>query len=115
MFSADQASRQITEIASGHISVEDFRDWFRNASRNFHSWGDEQAKQIAFEIEGVLSEYHFSGLNDFAAIQALEDVVRPFVEPPEEIVSSNRAANTSDPPFRYPASGNTNIGFNVAA
>jgi len=79
MIRPSQIHEQIEQIAAGHISIDEFEQWFRHASRNFHAYPDKQAKAMVFEIESVLSEYR-DGLSEQKTQKELAAAIRPFEE-----------------------------------
>ena len=105
------------------MSLEDFEGWFRRESRNFHLYVDENAKGAIFDIEAILSEYHFAGLDERAVPQELAAAIRPFERAEKYLAASfprqenravigSRSSSGGAPPI---PGNNATAGFNVAA
>jgi hypothetical protein len=77
MLNLNQISSQIAEVVAARISVDEFEEWFRFESRNFHVCSDRRLKSAIFEVEGVLSEYHFAALDEVSTAQQLAAAIRP--------------------------------------
>ena len=84
MLTPREVSGKIAELADARLSLYDFEKWFRGGSRNFHRWPDEKARDLVYEIESVLSDYHMDGLDESRIPQELANAIRPFEEPTEE-------------------------------
>jgi hypothetical protein len=81
MINPIQISRQVEDVVAGNVSLEDFERWFRNESRDFLAWGDSRLQRAVFAVEGVLSDYHFDGLEERHVPQELAAAIRPFDAP----------------------------------
>ncbi len=100
MLKPDQISAQIAEVAAGRLSAYDFERWFRRESRNFHAYPDEADRSAIFEIESVLSEYQFAGIDESSLASELAAAIRPFERKSEKahrmFVGSNIFLTDSD-------------------
>jgi hypothetical protein len=57
MASALEIRQYLARMLSGHISLDEFEDWFLPYSWNIHKHGDRDAQELAYAIEHRLSEW----------------------------------------------------------
>jgi hypothetical protein len=81
MLNVDQLLNRVRDLMADRISMGAFEDWFRAESRNVHLWGDESLNQAVFEIEDVLSQYHFENRRGQVLKQELANAARRFERP----------------------------------
>ncbi len=90
MLSLDQLSQRISELAADRVAVGDFLNWFREASRDFHLWADNDLRTAIWDVESILSEYQFADLDAYGLKVELANAVRPF--PPVYANSSGESS-----------------------
>jgi hypothetical protein len=78
MLNQVQFREKLNELISHRVSLEDFEDWFRDNTRNFHTWSDSFLIDLVFAIEAVFSEYHFDDLAEEETEKRLENTLRRF-------------------------------------
>jgi len=71
MLNQVQFAGKIRDLEAGRLSVGDFEEWFREASRDVHLWGDEQLNEVVFSTEDIFSQYHFEDLDETKMKQGL--------------------------------------------
>lgn len=57
MATALEIRQQLTRLLAGEVSLDEFQDWFVPCTWNIHLTGDTEARELAYEIKGVLAEY----------------------------------------------------------
>lgn len=78
MLTPSEISGKISDLSDARLSLYEFEKWFRVSSRNFHTWADDRAKDMVYEIEHVLSDYHFDGLKEAQIPKELAAAILPF-------------------------------------
>jgi hypothetical protein len=81
MFSANELANKISAYASGDVSLNEFEDWFREASENVHLQGDSALEDFVFAVEALFSERYFDGLSKRNLRTELQEVARRFAVP----------------------------------
>ena len=72
MLNLNDLSRQIARLRQGHLSLDDFEDWFRDNSRGAYACNDPGVAEACSFVESVLSEYHFENAPEALACLKLE-------------------------------------------
>jgi len=74
----------LNKVARGSISLDEFRDWFEEASWNVHRKADDELTAAVFRAESLLSAVDEQRLNEKLLAQKFADLataIRPFVYP----------------------------------
>jgi hypothetical protein len=71
----DQICRQIERCISGQTSLDEFRAWFVPISWNIEDCGEPDTIQLAFRIDGILSEASSGQWTDHDIVEELAGIV----------------------------------------
>jgi hypothetical protein len=98
MLNLDELLEQVAACRDEKLSIDDFEDWFRTASKGVYSRQDDASKASA-AIEAAFSKFDFQGIDEPSLRGELAAAVLPFamdtVPVPNTVaVSSN--ARTAD-------------------
>ena len=73
MIDLPQLAAQAQACGAGSLSIEDFEDWFAEASWNVHRLGDSKLTDAVFEVEALFSELSAGRLSADAVRECLSE------------------------------------------
>ena len=76
-----QYAKHIAALADQRVSINEFEDWFRDASRNAHQWGDSNVNDFVDAVESLFSERYFENLDERDLRSKLQQEARRFARP----------------------------------
>jgi len=89
MVSASQIREQIAEFLANRIDLDSFEDWIVRHTWNIHLSGSVAAEDITFSVEGALSEYSNSQIDqrelrrELGTILGAENKMAKIIEQPQ--------------------------------
>jgi hypothetical protein len=78
MLSLVELQNQIFEYREGHISIDDFLDWYRRASRGKFG-AQQEVLDACLRVDIAVSALEYDGLSDAMFQDGLENAIRPLV------------------------------------
>jgi hypothetical protein len=98
MVSSSQIREQLANFLVGRISLDAFENWFAQNTWNIHKSGSVAAEDLTFAIEGSLSEFSSSHIDErelraeLFQILGSENKVVEFIEEPQVVYSFKSSA-----------------------
>ena len=80
MFTLDELASKAMACQSGHISIDDFEDWFRTNSRGAYASNVPGVREAAASIEASFSKFYFQGRNQQLLLKELVESSFPFFQ-----------------------------------